>query len=156
MARYTGMFRLYPIYGKSTDGFIDHDKALIKQSILTLLNTHKGSRVYDPDFGTTLYRLIHEPNIQRTRNVAKTEIEHVITKYEPRAELLDVSVYAGNNEHSSQVVIVVSIKYVEFDEVEDIEIRLAAEEQWINEEGTDIDPVEDWMRADIELRDQDY
>ena len=41
MARYTGLFRLFPIPGESDDGFISNDKDIVKRSILNILNTHK-------------------------------------------------------------------------------------------------------------------
>jgi len=147
MSRYTGMFRLFPITNASEDGFVINDKDVIKQSILNIINTHKGSRVYDPDFGTNLYKLIHELNIQRTRNIAQSEITTAIGKYEPRAELISVNVYAGKDEKSNEIVVVVNFKYVEYNEIDELEIILLSEHDWISEEGVSLNPIEDWFNV---------
>lgn len=148
MSRYIGMFRLYPKPGSSEDGFIVNDKNVVKHSILHLLKTHKGSRVYDPDYGTNLHKLIFEPNIQRTRNIAKTEIESVIKKYEPRAQLLSVESYAGQRELISEVVIIVRVLYVEYGEEEDLELRMERDEHWVSDEGTGTNPIDEWMNKE--------
>lgn len=145
MSTYKGMFRLYPIAGASEDGFVSTDKDIIKRSILNIIKTHKGSRVYDANYGTNLHRLIHEQNIQRTRNIAKAEIKEAIEKYEPRAKLLEVEAYAGQNELVSEVVVTLKVEYVEYGETEELEIRMAKEEEWVSEEGKPIDPIADWF-----------
>ncbi len=146
MARYTGMFRLFPVAGASEDGFIDTDKDIIKKSVLNIINTHKGSRVYDADYGTNLHRLLFEPNIQRTRNIAKAEITEVIKKYEPRAKILNVNAFA-DGELSQQIVVIVSIYYVEFNEQEDLEIRMSTDQQWISKEGAHYDPLQEFFNS---------
>jgi|SaaInlStandDraft_4_1057021.scaffolds.fasta_scaffold65235_2 phage baseplate assembly protein W len=145
MATYTGLFKLYPTTGTSEDGFITTDRDVIRNSLLMIINTHKGSRIYDPDFGTNIHHLIHEQNIQRTRNVAKMEIEKAVSKYEPRAEILEIDAYPGEGSLSNEVVIVINVLYIEYGETEELEIRLAGEHNWISEEGTHIDPVNDWF-----------
>lgn len=147
MSRYTGMFRLFPINNSSEDGFVINDKEVIKNSILNIIRTHKGSRVYDPDYGTNIHKLIFELNIQRTRNIAKTEIKHVIEKYEPRAELLDVNAYPGKDEQAHTVTIVILINYVEYNETEELKILLESEADWINDAGTHIDPIDEWFQT---------
>lgn len=143
MSTYTGMFRLFPVASSSEDGFVVNDKDVIKESLLNIIKTNKGSRIYDPDYGTELYKLVHELNIQRIRNIATSEITRVIEKYEPRAELLSVNAYTGKEDKASELVIVVSVRYVEYDETEELEIRLESEHNWINDAGTHIDPIND-------------
>lgn len=146
MTRYRGMFRLFPIPGSSEDGFISTDKDIIKQSITSLIRTHKGSRVYDPAYGTNIHKLLFEPNIQRTRNVAKAEITHVIEKYEPRAKLIAVEAYPGEPPHQDDVVITVEIEYTEYGDREILEIRYKKDQEWISTEGQVLDPVEEWFK----------
>lgn len=146
MAVYRGLFRLFPIPGASEDGFVITDKEIIKASVMNLIKTHKGSRVYDPDYGTNIHKLIFELNIQRVRNIAKTEITEVIQKYEPRAKILSVDAFPGQNEFISEVVLVVNLEYIEFGETEELEIRLKKENDWISEEGISLDPVEEWFK----------
>ena len=143
MSRYVGLFRLFPIPNSSADGFVIHDIEVIKNSILTILHTHKGSRVYDPDFGTNLHKLIFELNIQRTRNIAKAEITNAIAKYEPRAEIISVDTLIGKNENAHIVTILVKVKYIEYDIEEELQMRLVGEANWISEEGTFYDPIQE-------------
>jgi len=141
MSTYTGMFRLFPIEGSSIDGFVDHDRELIKRSILNILKTEKGSRVYDPEYGTNLHRLIHEQNINRIRNIAKTEIQTVIEKYEPRVQVLRIEAYPHGN-LEQEVIIVMELLYLEFETTEILELRLATDQQWINDSTVGYDPKE--------------
>lgn len=131
---YTGLFRLFPIKGKSNDGFISHDKELIKASVVNIIKTHKGSRVYDIEYGTNLHRLIHELNIQRIRNIAKNEIEAAVTKYEPRVKISKIETYA-EGESSQKIVVIMTLTYLEFDESEILEIKFDSDTQWINADG---------------------
>jgi hypothetical protein len=41
---------------------------------------------------------------------------------------------------------VVKLLYVEFDETEELEIRLKKDNAWISEEGVDLDPIEEWFK----------
>ena len=141
MATYTGLFKLHPTPGSSADGFVEHDKELIKKSVINIIKTHKGSRIYDPDYGTNLHRLIHELNIERIRNIAKNEIQHAITKYEPRAKITRIEAYP-NGEMEQEVVIVMSLFYVEFNTEEILEIQLGGDAQWIDSENTEKNALE--------------
>jgi len=137
---YTGLFKLHPKKSSSIDGFVVHDKDVIKHSVLNLIKTHKGSRVYDPDYGTNLHTLIHEQNVARTRNIAKTEITNVVNKYEPRAKILNVSVYP-NPDVVDEVVLVLTLLYVEFGDEEIIEMKIEADTSWENEQKAAVDPI---------------
>ena len=130
---YTGLFKLHKKSGSSIDGFVVHDQDVIKQSIISLIKTHKGSRVYDPDYGTNLHRLVFEQNIARTRNIARTEVKHVITKYEPRAEIKELSVFP-NDQNPNEVILVLTVIYIEFGIEDIIEITVQADTTWENEE----------------------
>jgi len=142
---YTGMFRLHPIKGSSVDGFVDHDRELIKRSVLNLIKTPKGSRVYDPEYGTNLHRLIHEQNIQRIRNIAKNEVKAVISKYEPRVEIKRLEAYA-DGEVDQEIVIVMTLLYLEFDIEEILEVKFATDNQWMKDEGVKFDPMDELFK----------
>lgn len=126
---YTGLFKFKPNKGSSVDGFVVHDKEVIKKSVINIIKTHKGSRVYDPDYGTNLHRLIHEQNIERTRNIAKMEVKEAITKYEPRAEILSMSVFP-NDQVVDEVILVVTLLYIEFGDEEILEMTLKSDKDW--------------------------
>lgn len=142
--KYSGLFRLFPIKGKSEDGFVTHDKDVIRNSLIVLIKTQKGSRVYDPDYGTNLHMLIHELNIQRIRNIAQTEIKRVIEKYEKRAKLLNVDA-AVRGDTRQQLVISLEVEYIEFGEKELLEIKMDSDTNWVNEEGVTPDPIQNMV-----------
>jgi hypothetical protein len=87
-------------------------------------------------------RLIHEKNIERTRNIAKMEIQEAIAKYEPRAEILDITTFADGN-LKDEAIVILKVLYVEFNEEEIIEYRIEHNESWENEEGIKPDPIQD-------------
>lgn len=146
---YTGLFKLHPKKGSSVDGFVVHDKEVIKTSVLNIIKTHKGSRVYDPDYGTNLHRLIHEQNVARTRNIAKMEIQEAVAKYEPRAEIIDVSVFPSQM-NSDEVIAVLTLKYVEFGDEEIIEMKFEADTSWENDDKAKASPIEDMFRSSMQ------
>ena len=133
---YTGLFGFSPKKdGKaSVDGFVDHDKELIKKSVLNIIKTPKGSRVYDPEYGTNLHRLVHELNIERIRNIAKMEIRNAIEKYEPRVIITRIEAYVSG-EINQDIIIVMSLFYIEFKTEEILEIKFQSDSQWINNKG---------------------
>ena len=142
---YTGLFRFTPKRGDSVDGFVSHDKDVIKQSIITLIKTPKGSRIYDPNLGTNLHRLIHEQNIKRIRNIAINEIEDVISKYEPRVEVISIDAVVSG-EVKQEVIILVAVKYLEFNTTEILEIKFESDTQWINNTDKGYDPMEELFK----------
>lgn len=138
MSHYTGLFKLAPTAGSSEDGFVVHDKEVIKHSILSLISTHKGSRVYDPEYGTNLYRLVHEVNLDRIRNVAKGEIESAIKKYEPRGTVSQIEAFV-QGEIEQEVLILMTLSYTEYNDSEVIEFKFASDAQWVDDVNNDKD-----------------
>jgi phage baseplate assembly protein W len=129
---YTGLFRLYPKKSSSKDGFMSEGPDVIKNSIITLIKTRKGSRIYDPDLGTNLMRLIHELNIERIQHIAKAEITHVIEKYEPRAQILDVKVEVlGEQKQELKISLLIYMKEYNLKEV--LEFKMKSDNNWINQ-----------------------
>jgi phage baseplate assembly protein W len=58
--------------------------ALVRQSILIILDTEPGERVMRPDFGCGLRRYLMEPNTPATRAAIAREIEAALRAWEPR------------------------------------------------------------------------
>ncbi len=133
---YTGLMRLSPIRGSSEDGFVDYDKELIKKSIRALVLTHRGSRIYDPNYGTNLHRIIHERNINRIRNIVKTEITEVIDKYEPRVNLRRIEAYAVG-ESTQEILVIMTLFYIEFDSEEIMELKFSSDTEWVKSDTED-------------------
>jgi phage baseplate assembly protein W len=81
--------------------------ALIRQSILLILDTEPGERVMRPDFGCGLRRYLMEPNSPATRASMAREIEASLRQWEPRIEVRAVDVATTDD----QATVLVSVDY---------------------------------------------
>jgi len=80
----------------------------IKADLIHLLLTNKGERLYLPDFGANLRRILFEPNIGETRNSIREVVQEAIGKFIPKLTVNEVEVTESeDNEHA----VVVRIDY---------------------------------------------
>ncbi len=70
------------------------DAVLIRQSILQILQTAKGERVMEPEFGCDLKRLVFEANNGGTVGLAGHAVRTALAAWEPRIRVLDVTAQA--------------------------------------------------------------
>jgi len=91
MANFLGV--PYPIT-KNPLGFFRTQSGVsqIKSDLLTLLLTNPGERVFLPDYGTPLKRLIFEQNDATLEMIARNMIIESISKWEPRIVVDQISV----------------------------------------------------------------
>jgi phage baseplate assembly protein W len=83
----------YPIRSSPKGFFYSQDGIdQIKSDMLCLLLTNPGERVMNPFFGTTLRRLIFEPNDSALQLQARNMILNSIKKWEPRIAVRQVEV----------------------------------------------------------------
>ncbi|KJS59596.1 GPW/gp25 family protein [Streptomyces rubellomurinus] len=68
---------------------------LVRQSIETILDTEPGERVMRPDFGCGLRQFLMAPNTAATRAALRAEIEQALGRWEPRIQVIGVSVTPG-------------------------------------------------------------
>jgi uncharacterized protein len=66
--------------------------ALVRQSIVLILDTDPGERVMRPDFGCGLRRFLMEPNTPSTRAAIAREVDAALRAFEDRIELQAVDV----------------------------------------------------------------
>jgi phage baseplate assembly protein W len=85
--------------------FIENDKIAssggedsIKESIIIILTTGKGERVMRPDFGCRIYELAFALNDTSTASLIQFYIQEALLKWEPRIEVLDISVAPDEDE----------------------------------------------------------
>jgi phage baseplate assembly protein W len=81
--------------------------ALVRQSILIILDTSPGERVMRPDFGCGLRRYLMEPNTPATRAAIAREIEAGLRAWEPRIVVGTVDVTPTDDPSA----VLVSISY---------------------------------------------
>jgi phage baseplate assembly protein W len=76
----------------------------IKNNLIHLLLTRKGSRYFLPDFGTRLYEYIFEPLDGPTFNDIETEIKDSVETYIPNLLVTSISVTALSSEEAGPYV----------------------------------------------------
>ncbi|MEV1319952.1 GPW/gp25 family protein [Micromonospora arborensis] len=91
------------------DGSLDWQSgpALVRQSILLILDTEPGERVMRPDFGCGLRQYLMEPNTPATRAAIAREVDAALRAFEPRVMVTDVDVAPTDD----PAVVLVSIGY---------------------------------------------
>jgi uncharacterized protein len=81
--------------------------ALVRQSILLILDTEPGERVMRPEFGCGLRRHLMEPNNPTTRAAIARDVDAALRTWEPRIDLGHVDVAATDD----PATVLVSITY---------------------------------------------
>jgi phage baseplate assembly protein W len=64
----------------------------IEESVYLILSTAKGERVMMPDFGCGIHEMVFAPNTPGTISVIVQQVRRALVAYEPRIDVLDVSV----------------------------------------------------------------
>lgn len=70
---------------------------LVRQSIETILDTEPGERIMLPTFGCGLRRYLMAPNVTATRTAIAEDIRAALTRWEPRIQVTNVAVTAGED-----------------------------------------------------------
>jgi len=63
------------------------DKSAIKQSIMTLLLTEQGERLFNPELGSSITRMLFEPLDFASAALLRSEIAETLARFEPRIEV---------------------------------------------------------------------
>ena len=82
-------FKKHPV---SNDLVQVKDKAAIAQSITALLLTMKGERPFQPELGSDVARALFEPLDYGSAALVRSEINDVITRFEPRIAVEEIRV----------------------------------------------------------------
>lgn len=85
-----------------------NEQAVIR-SIRNLLSTNLYERLFQPDIGSSLNKLLFEPVTQVTAILIQNEIARVIGNYEPRAQISQLNVTASPDSNSFNVSLYVII-----------------------------------------------
>jgi len=80
------------------------DEALVG-SMLNIIKTRKGERVFQPDFGSTIYNSLFEPMSQSTRISLEAQIENALHQHEPRIQVNFIEVQVDVDENRYNVTI---------------------------------------------------
>ncbi|MFV1950657.1 MAG: GPW/gp25 family protein [Nitrospinota bacterium] len=72
----------------------------IRESIMIILGTAKRERVMRPDFGCGINELVFAPNNTSTVTLITFHVKEALLKWEPRIEVLNVSVTPDEEERN--------------------------------------------------------
>tara|TARA_B100001245_G_C22661006_1_gene323972 strand:- start:96 stop:503 length:408 start_codon:yes stop_codon:yes gene_type:complete len=94
------------------------DVDAINGSIINIIRTQRGERVFQSAFGSTIYHSLFEPMSIETRVVLEGAIQQAIRRFEKRCELKGVQVQADPDRNGYAVTIV----YVPINEGSPVEL----------------------------------
>lgn len=103
---------LYTNFNKHPEtGFLvrNLDANAVKTAIRNLLLTNKGERLFQPDIGSNIRKVLFEDISTTTSNMLKTYIEDAIKQHEPRVNVLDIIIAADDIQNAYRVSIIFEI-----------------------------------------------
>ncbi|HKE25414.1 MAG TPA: GPW/gp25 family protein [Bryobacteraceae bacterium] len=80
----------------------------IRDAIWIILSTSLGERLMRPTFGAGIKDYVFEPNSEMVRAQLETAIQHALTTWEPRIDVVSVQASASPDQDS---LVLVSIDY---------------------------------------------
>jgi phage baseplate assembly protein W len=95
------------------------DVDAINGSIIRIVRTQRGERVFQSAFGSTIYHSLFEPMSLETRVILEGAIEQAIRRFEPRCELKGVQVEAEPDRNGYTVTII----YVPINEGDSVSVN---------------------------------
>ncbi len=109
-ARFLGRGISFPIRVEENTGrvVVSGEEENIKESIRIILNTRKGERVRNPEFGCGIYDYAFGTMDYMTLSAMKREVEQSLVYWEPRIE----NIYVKLEPDESNGIINISISYV--------------------------------------------
>ena len=83
------LFSSHPVTGDVTR---KNDEEAVKQSLRNLISTRNYERPFHPEIGCQIYSLLFENFTPVTLQIMKKSVFDTISKFEPRATVLDVKI----------------------------------------------------------------
>lgn len=98
------------------------DRNAIKQSLINIINTRRGQRLMEPQFGAGIERFLFEPLDEQTGMDIGKAIEYNIKTFEPRVRLTGVYVTIDWDNEGYDV----SVRYniIDLQDVDFLEVKL--------------------------------
>lgn len=81
----------------------------VKESIRNLIFTNKGERLFQPEIGGNVQKILFENINPSTVITLKESIKELIINYEPRANLIDVDVISNIDDNFIKIIIVFGV-----------------------------------------------
>jgi phage baseplate assembly protein W len=93
-------FKAHPITG---DLITNKDEVAIKQSIVNLLLTNRGERLFNSQIGSDISRLLFEQLDYGIAALVQSEIRNVLNEYEPRIRIITLEVIPNFDDNGFDV-----------------------------------------------------
>lgn len=84
-----------------------YDIELIKQDVLNHFSIRKGEKIYNPNFGSVIWDLIHEPLTESTTEILENDVRQVL-RSDPRIIVENITIF--EQEHGIQISIEINFK----------------------------------------------
>ena len=84
-----------------------YDIELIKQDLLNHFSIRKGEKIYNPNFGSVIWDLIHEPLTESTTEILENDVRQVL-RSDPRIIVENITIF--EQEHGIQISIEINFK----------------------------------------------
>jgi phage baseplate assembly protein W len=81
------------------------NEVAISRALRNIVYTIPGERPFQPEFGTDINRSLFENMTSISAGIIKDQIESSITRFEPRVDLIDVSVFPNYDNNEYEVTI---------------------------------------------------
>ncbi len=85
------------------------DSAAIRQSILNILRTNHGEKVFDPLFGANLSAYLFENIDHITALAISNDIQHAIERDEPRVRILNIQVRTKPDNNAVSITVTIEV-----------------------------------------------
>jgi phage baseplate assembly protein W len=97
----------FPVAAKSGNAGMAEYEEDVRQAIIIILLTNHGERVMRPTFGAGLNSFVFEPVNPTTMAAIKTRVEDSLIDWEPRIDVISVSVSPATNLLSTVLIEIV-------------------------------------------------
>ena len=101
------MYRGFSTVGRNRK-FRLTDFELVKQDLINHFYIRKGEKLMNPDFGTIIWNVIHEPLTEDLKSVIVTDIK-AIASYDPRISIDNVVI----TEYDQGIQVELQLRYVQ-------------------------------------------
>jgi phage baseplate assembly protein W len=100
---FTDFYNDFNVHPQNKRLALHTDEQAVRRSIRNILSTNTKERLFNPEFGGGLRRFLFEDISVMTSDLIKDAVTDSITKYEPRARIIDVLVISNEFAHSYEV-----------------------------------------------------
>lgn len=101
------MYRGFSTIGRNRK-FRLTDFELVKQDLINHFYIRKGEKLMNPDFGTIIWNVLHEPLTEDLKSVIATDIK-AIAEYDPRISIDNVVI----TEYDQGIQVELQLRYVQ-------------------------------------------